>query len=193
MLVLFARVAIGGVFAISTLLKLASLNDFADGLTIYRVPRAISRVAAWSVVAAEAAITGAMLAGPPFLFAGLCGAAALIAVFSAVLIRSVAQGNSSPCYCFGASKRPASWPELVRNAGLVLLAAVAAVLLGAHGAWTSPWSPDGAESVSAARWLVIGVGGLFALAWSQLPQVTALLRSGSNYGDKLQESGGRTT
>ncbi len=56
---------------------------------------------------------------------GAVGAGVLLVVFSIALVRAMRSGLRVPCNCFGAtSSDPVSWLEILRNAALVLIAAV---------------------------------------------------------------------
>ncbi|HEX2850179.1 MAG TPA: MauE/DoxX family redox-associated membrane protein [Acidimicrobiales bacterium] len=82
-------------------------------------------------------------------------AIALLAGFSAVIVRAQAKGVSTGCACFGApsSADPVSAADLVRNAAL---AAVAVVATGCHDArWPSP--------LAGVSVVVLFIGGAVAL------------------------------
>jgi uncharacterized membrane protein YphA (DoxX/SURF4 family) len=55
-------------------------------------------------------------------------AALLLVAFTAVLIVRIAQGRRPPCACFGSlGSAPIGWVHVLRNGGLIALAAIAAV------------------------------------------------------------------
>lgn len=85
-------------------------------------PAVASRV----VPGIEVALAVGLLIWPPWAAAV---AFALLAAFSAWLIGVMRSGRVVRCACFGAlSSAPVSWPQLVRNAGLMGLALLVTIL-----------------------------------------------------------------
>jgi len=120
---------LAAVFAWAGLAKAGRRRETATSFTAFGLPAV--RTLALIVPLAEVAVAAALVAVPPV---GASAALALLAVFTAVIIRALATGVTVPCACFGSSEtgRAVSSLDLVRNAFL----AAAAVL--ATGAPTNP-------------------------------------------------------
>ena len=85
-----------------------------------RAPRAL----AWLLPLAELGAAAALVVTPNW---GGVVSFALLAAFSVVLVRLVRSGRPVACRCFGGySTKPVSPLTLVRNGGLLVLAALAA-------------------------------------------------------------------
>lgn len=128
-------------------------------LAEFGVPPRLAPVAALALPAVELA-AAALLVPSPTARAGAILSLALIAVFVAVVARSLARGEQPDCNCFGAiHSEPISRWTLVRNLGL---GAVAAALIAA-GPGTSLGSLDGGTVVAVAA----ALGGvlLLGLTW----------------------------
>ena len=111
-------------------------------------------VLARAVPVAELSVAAGLVVVPR---AGAVAALVLLAAFTAVLARAVAGGVGVGCACFGAAAtRPVSSVELVRNAGLMALAAAA---LGA----SAPVRPAVEDVILVSTAVVVGVVGLAAL------------------------------
>ena len=102
--------------------KLRRPSQTADELATLGLRQA--GVLAWLVPAVELATAAALVVAPAW---GGVLAFALLAAFTAVLVPVVRSGRLVTCSCFGGiSSRPVSPWTLVRNGGLLALAAVAA-------------------------------------------------------------------
>lgn len=89
-----------------------------------RWPRAL----AWVLGPVELATAAVLVVSPAW---GGVLAFALLSGFTVVLVGLVRSGRPVPCHCFGSlSREPVSGLTLVRNAGLLILAAVAAASPG---------------------------------------------------------------
>jgi hypothetical protein len=142
--VLLAAVLIGAAAA-----KLLAGGRARAALGSYGLESARARSLLWAaVIAAEAALGGAVAAGVP----GAAEAAAgLLGVFALALLAAIARGGTGrPCGCFGGRSK-IGWPGVARTA---FLAAAFAAL---------PFFPD--TRPSTETWLVIGlVAALAGLA-----------------------------
>jgi uncharacterized membrane protein YphA (DoxX/SURF4 family) len=171
-LVLFGRVTLGLVFALSGGAKLADLHGFVASVGEFRqLPEPLVRPFAIAVVFAEFALAALLVAGAAVELA-LIVALILLAVFTIVVVRSLRAGQVVTCRCFGQlSRRPVSWGAVLRNLALMWLALVT---LGADlSAGVAPVSA--ADALSAG---LLFVGMLAALAF--VSQAVALLRREPN-------------
>lgn len=127
---------ITGTFAISAVSKLHSRPAFAGFAAAVRemtgMPVRTARAVAACVAVLEIAIA-VMSALPGTGRAGLATAVLLLAMFTALLLRTVTSGRRVPCNCFGASSTPASVRHIVRNLMLIVAAATGLVLGPAFG------------------------------------------------------------
>jgi thiol-disulfide isomerase/thioredoxin len=121
--ILLARFALLAIFAFAAIHKLRDRERVALGLVDFRVPARLAPAAAILLVASEIAVTVALLFDRT-AFAGALGAVVLLVVFTSVVAANLARGNRPACNCFGADDRhPIGWDTLLRNAGLIALAA----------------------------------------------------------------------
>ena len=140
-LALVARVDRAAAFALSAGAKLADLTATAAGLAAFGAP--VPAVSARVLPALEAALAVGLLAVPDHPAPGLA-AVVMVAVFTAMVGLRLAEGRAVPCPCFAAREgRPVSVATLVRNLGLLVLAAA------------STLSTEGAAAGPAAAVLVI--------------------------------------
>ena len=136
--VIACRVAVGLVFACSALGKLrgrtayAGFVDSVRALVPVLAPRA-APVLAGAVVAAEAAVALGVLSGATCRTA-LILAAVLLAAFGLALALAIRRRVRVPCRCFGATSEPPGAPQLIRNAGLLTVALVGAVVAAGDAA-----------------------------------------------------------
>ncbi len=118
-----AAVALAAILVVAAVAKLRrpdrTARDFAElGLV---APDLLARL----VPIAEVGCAAALVLAPAW---GGVVSFALLAGFTAVLAQVVRSGRVVSCSCFGgASSRPVSARTLARNAGLLALAAIAAV------------------------------------------------------------------
>jgi methylamine utilization protein MauE len=129
--VLACRLLIGLVLIASAASKLRSRDAYAAfvGSTRALVPAAgrVTPAVAAATVAAELGIALLLVPQATYRFAALA-AVALLSAFTVALAAAVRRGVRTPCRCFGASAEPPGGVQLVRNAVLIVLAAVAASL-----------------------------------------------------------------
>jgi hypothetical protein len=165
---LFARTAVGLLFALSLAGKLRDLPAFARAVAGFQLlPRRLAPAAAALFVAGEAAVVVLMLAGGRFLAVGFGLALGLLALFSAAMAAALARGLQTPCHCFGALEQAVSGYDLWRNLGFATLA-----LLGLASLSGETASPNLAE---------FSLVGLMAAAcvvlWARLGEIIELLRT----------------
>jgi uncharacterized membrane protein YphA (DoxX/SURF4 family) len=126
-LVLVLRVALGLVFAIAGGLKIGHFDVFASQIAGFELlPRALIAPLALLLPFVEV-LLGAYLIIGLFTRAAAVFAAAQLAVFAAAIASAVVRGISASCGCFGpADQTRTSWPEVVRDLALVLVALIIA-------------------------------------------------------------------
>jgi hypothetical protein len=116
--------ALATLLAASAVHKLLAWSEWPDVVRNFRLlPDGLARVAAGTIVCAEALTAGALLWAPT-RHAGGGAAAALLATYAAALWINVRRGRTSiDCGCFGSRLRHgiSAW-LVVRNIALVLLA-----------------------------------------------------------------------
>ncbi len=147
------------IFIFAGAAKLLDLKGTRRMLAEFGVPPKLTPGAALALPAVELA-AAALLIPSPTARAGAVLALLLIAVFIAVVARSLARGEQPDCNCFGAiHSEPISRWTLVRNLGLGAVAA--ALIATAPGA--SLGSLDGGTVVAVAA----ALGGvlLLGLTW----------------------------
>jgi hypothetical protein len=139
-----AALVLAGVLVWAAVAKLTRPRTTAASFAALGVPGA--RV----VPVMELVVAAALAVWPPV---GAPAAAALLAAFGVVLVRAMRRGVG--CACFGgAASQPAGVRELVRNAGLLALAAVAA--------FGRPGVPTLADVVLVTTAVAVGAVGLAA-------------------------------
>ncbi|MFD7029006.1 MauE/DoxX family redox-associated membrane protein [Streptomyces sp. NPDC059917] len=130
------RVLFFAVFALSTALKVRNFASFRR-----HVATTLTGAGPWASVAARGAVGAEVVAFCSMLLPGSlvwCGflwVAALLSAFTAYLIALLRSGRGSSCGCMGEPDRPASWPHVVRNSLLTLVAAglLTCLLTGGEG------------------------------------------------------------
>ena len=118
-----AAIVLGAVFVVAAVSKMIAGTAWLAQARELGAPTPV----ATALPAVELAL-GALLVvgiGAPLV---AIAAVALLVVFSVAIARQLVDGRHPPCACFGAwSQRPLGEGHLVRNAGLILLAVVAAL------------------------------------------------------------------
>jgi hypothetical protein len=150
------RCAIGVIFAVSAISKLAGKEAFASfGRSLRRmrvVPKVLNQPVAVAVVAAELSIPILLLVPLPATgIAGFVIAAGLLLAFIVGIANSLRIGDRTPCACFGRSTIELGPRHIVRNIVLILLAG--AGLFAVLSAGTPQW---GLAAIAGVAGLVIG-------------------------------------
>jgi len=164
---LFARLALGGLFATAALAKAADRDGTRAALRGFGVTERLAGLSALLLPAAELAVAGALL--PQFSARwGAVGAITLLALFVAGITAAIARGRTPDCHCFGRlHSSPAGWATLARNVALTALAGVVAW----RGPGTSLASPFAGLSTPERAGILAGllIIPLFILqAWFSL-------------------------
>ena len=153
---LAGTLVLAAVFATAGVAKLADLDGLRDAVAGFGVPRRYARGLGTALATAELVAALLLATRPPtpgLTQAGAAFALALIAVFSAAILVSLARGRAPECHCFGQlHSAPAGPRTLARNGGLLTLAAF--VLSEGDPAWT------GVAAIAGGAFL--GLGGLLS-------------------------------
>lgn len=159
---------------VSAGLKARRSEQAAAAMSTYGIfgPRA-QRMALWTLVSIELAMTGSLAGRAPW---ALWAAAALFLGFAAVTLTALIAGRGGrPCACFGADSR-LGWASPLRAGVLGALAATAA--LGALP--RAPSSYD--EWLTAGLFASIAAVGALGLAVLALAREVGVLRLGASAG-----------
>lgn len=176
-LLLFSAVTTTLAFTLSSAGKATNLAAFEQAVRDLRlVPPRLTKPVALTVLAAEIAVVilivlGGIVPGTALLRAGFLLALGLLVLFTAVLISTPARRLATSCACFGATTKPVSGWDVVRNGGLLLCAGA------------GYWSTVGATG--ALRPLPLAEGGpvavvavIFVLIWVQLSEIAQVFKPG---------------
>ena len=162
---------LAAVFLSAGLAKLARFSPSRETAVALGVPERLGGLAVLAVCAAELAIAGLLLAASTAAV-GAVAALALLLVFSLLVARALARGETPDCNCFGAlSQGPVGRGTIARNAGLAVLAAVPLVIGTGDSAVAWIGELEGAELGFA-----LGMFGAVAVAVGLLVVCIALLR-----------------
>jgi len=126
-IVLVVRVALGALFVTAGALKIGHFDLFASEIAGFQLlPHAVIAPLALLLPFVEVLLGAYLILG---LFTRAAGwfAAFELALFAAAIASAVVRGISTSCGCFGPSDATmTSWPEVGRDAGLAVLAALVA-------------------------------------------------------------------
>lgn len=156
----FSRIALGLVFAASSIGKLRDLPAFERTIENFRVlPRRLVRICAYIFMGGEIAVLALMiLGGKSLLLAGFLTAALLLSAFCIALFTVLIRRLQVPCNCFGSSQRPASPADIWRNVGFLACATLGVTSLTAL--------PDAAVKMSLGETGLLGMMALVFVALS---------------------------
>ena len=177
------RLVLAAPLLAASVAKAADIASTRVAAAALGVPARIARPVAVGLVASEA-IVAVMLLIDPLAWAAAIAATALLAVFTVLVVTSLARGRRPPCNCFGStSTAPIGPGTLVRN-GLLLAVAVALVARGASGGRTSL---GGLDHLSAAQgWVVAAVITGTALVGLNAWVVVNLLRQQGRLVERIE-------
>lgn len=126
-----ASVAAGCLVAVFATAAVAKMRRPASA-ELHRLGLPAPRLLAAALPAVELAVVALLIARPRI---GAAAAVVLLAAFTRVLARAVAEGQELSCGCFGsAAGRTVSWATVARNGVLLSLGALAV----AGSGWTAP-------------------------------------------------------
>lgn len=171
-LLVFCRVAIGLVFAMSSFSKARDIAQFQQAVFgFHLLSRRLSNLAALLFLGGEFAVVLLVAIGGPFLLAGFALAILLLLIFCAALASVRIRRLPISCNCFGSSKKPVTPVDIWRNIGFLLCAG------GGCGALI--WTRGVQESLAGIAWIFIALGaGAFVVIWIQLGEIVQLVRQG---------------
>jgi uncharacterized membrane protein YphA (DoxX/SURF4 family) len=119
-LLAFSRFMTVFVFGWAGISKLRDFSAFERAVVNFNIlPKTLVKYVAVFFISGELAVVALMLLGNRNLYAGFGLAAFLLLTFSVALISVLARKLSTPCNCFGASMKPVSRYDVLRNMGLV--------------------------------------------------------------------------
>jgi len=161
---------IGLVFAWSFVSKVRNTSAFLQTIRQFQILSArLTRPVGYLFLFGEIAVALSMVVGNKLLSWGFLLGTFLLTLFcvalSSVLLRKV----ETSCNCFGASRSPVSYFDLVRNIGLI------GCSLGGYSALTATRT-----SLAFFSWpdniLVILAATVFVVLWVQLGEIVRLFR-----------------
>ncbi len=166
----FCRIVIGVVFAWSFAGKVRDVPAFARTISRFRLlPGRLQRPAAVACLGSELAVAGAMLLGGGLLEWGFLLAALMLAVLCIALASVLMRKIRTSCNCFGASDRPVSPYDLVRNAGFIACA------FGGYSLYAA--APGRLTAPGVLEWGLAGVvAAVFVVVWVQVGEIVQLYR-----------------
>jgi thiol-disulfide isomerase/thioredoxin/uncharacterized membrane protein YphA (DoxX/SURF4 family) len=168
---LIARLVLTPVFAVAGFTKLADQDKTREMLAGFGAPQAHLRWMALALPLVELAVAVALIA-PPLAYAGALAAAALLLLFTGIIVFNLARGRRPACNCFGQiSATPIGPITLIRNG---ILTALALLALAAGPADAATWRLDEALAISPMQ-AVFGAGAALALALLLLIATAQLL------------------
>jgi hypothetical protein len=163
------RTGLGAICLLAGAEKLRAPRGFFDGVKQYGIVRPqLAPIVGSVLIGAELVIGLLLVVGVVPELAAL-GAIALFGVFAMALAVNLAQENTAPCHCFGASEVERISPVALVRA-LALEAIAISVLVYALGDTGSITRHELLPSLlmAAALVTVTRLSGLFPLAWSFL-------------------------
>ena len=176
-LLLFSAVTTALAFAFSSAGKATNLAAFQRAISDLRlVPQRLTRLIALGVLAAESAVValivlGGLVPGTALLRAGFLLALGLLGLFTAVLLSALARRLGTSCAGFGATTKPVSDWDVVRNGGLLLCAGA--------GYWSAGAPTAALHPLPLAEWVLVAVVSLiFVLIWVQLAEIAQVFKPG---------------
>ena len=168
----FCRVAIGLIFAISSISKVRDIVQFQQAIWgFHLLSRPLSNLAALLFLCGEFAVVLLVTIGGPLLLYGFALAILLLLIFCAALASVRIRKLQVACNCFGSSKKSVTSVDIWRNAGFLFCAG--------GGCETLIWTRGAQESLEGIAWLFIALGaGVFVMFWIQLGEIVQLFRQG---------------
>lgn len=164
--VLFCRITIILVFALSLIGKLRDMRAFIDTVRDFDlVPRQIGRRVAQTVVVLEGVVVVSLLVGGWFQIIGFGLALALLTIFCYALISVLRRKMSISCGCFGPNVKRVSMYDVIRNGVFVICSVIGLIL-----------SPIASAPTLIETVLFIGMATAWVLIWTHLDEIATLFR-----------------
>lgn len=158
------RLFLAAVFSAAAVAKISDGEGTRRALKDFGAPAALAPALALLIPAAELLIAMALVAASTARL-GATAALALLGLFSAAVLISLARGRAHACHCFGQfHSAPISAETLMRNLVLILMAALLvwrreeAAMLGVERWLIGPDAPETARAISGV--LAVGIFGL---------------------------------
>jgi uncharacterized membrane protein YphA (DoxX/SURF4 family) len=163
------RTGLGAICLLAAAQKLRAPRDFFQGVKQYGIVGPQLAPVVGSLLIGAELVIGLLLVGDLVPKLAALGAIVLFGVFAVALGVNIAQKNTAPCHCFGASEVEKISPVALLRA-LALEAIAIAVLVYALGDTASITRHELLPSLlmAAALVTVTRLSGLFPLAWSFL-------------------------
>ncbi len=163
----FCQVVIGFSFTVAFITKLLDFRNFIGAMHNYRLlPAFLVPFSAVVFSLSELLVVVLLFRWPTAAFRL---SAALLLLFSLVLITVLQRKLQIPCHCFGSSQTPVTSLDLVRNAGLLVCAGAGLGL--DQQAITS-------NQLSQLTLVIIGFAAIaFVLIWTQLGEIYQLFET----------------
>jgi hypothetical protein len=118
-----AAIGLGVMFVVSGIYKVADGEAWPKQAADMGVRRPLALVVPWYEIALGAALISGLFS--PW---AEVAAASTLGVFTVLIVQRLLDGSRPPCACFGSrSNRPLSRHHVVRNLGLLAVAAVAII------------------------------------------------------------------
>lgn len=173
-LVVIGRLVLAVVLLAAAIPKLRDRAGLTQAARELGLPHALGDLTGRLLAPAEVIVASALLVGAT-AWLGSLAAFGLLFAFTGLLVWNLARGRHPHCHCFGElSEAPVSWWSVVRNAVLLLIAAVAISEPQAPGplAWASDELRDGATlraAVAVLSGLVIAQSVALAMMLKRRP------------------------
>lgn len=166
----FCRIVIGIVFAVSFLRKISSVPIFEQTITQFSIlPKRFSRVVALLILSCEIAVALLVIIGGPFLESGFLLSVLLLLVFSSVLMSVLHRDIQTSCNCFGSTQKQVSSVDVWRNVGFFVCALI--------GCSAFAGSNSGQGHLAPLEWGLLGLAASFFVAlWLHLGEIVQLFQ-----------------
>ena len=140
-LLLLARLAVGGVFVVAGVLKLRDPAAFAQDIANYQLFAALAPVLAVILPLLEVVVGATLLAlSSPWRRAAALLAGGMMVLFTVSAASALSRGIDVACGCFGGQSGAIGWTTIVRDVALI---GAAALILVADRTATVPGPGSG--------------------------------------------------
>jgi thiol-disulfide isomerase/thioredoxin/uncharacterized membrane protein YphA (DoxX/SURF4 family) len=122
--ILTLRLVLAAVLIIASVTKIADRRGSTRTIIGFGVPPSIAPLSALLLPVTEISIATMLLVNVLVLWGALAGFV-LLSLFTALIGNNLLKGRKVNCNCFGKTQhRPADWTALLRNGGLIVIAAI---------------------------------------------------------------------
>jgi uncharacterized membrane protein YphA (DoxX/SURF4 family) len=169
-LLTFCRATIGLTFAYSFLMKVRDVNQFAQTITHFKLLSAHrSQPLALLFLTGELAVVLLLFIGGQLLPLAFGLALLLLATFTAALAFVLAHHIQTACNCFGSHQNPATFADVGRNVGLILIALFGIVASKSAG-------QTGVQLTAVDSLLMAIAAAIFLFIWLNLRDIFQLFK-----------------